>query len=134
MLRDMVSDIAEGYINIPREYLEAHAISPEDVDSPPFRAWVRSRVEQARQYLCEGKRYLDELDVLRCKIAGYWYCIRFEAVLDAIERDGHVLRAEYNERHKFSTWLKMAWCGVSVAFQHAIRQVPNAILTKEAQS
>ncbi|MCP4541048.1 MAG: squalene/phytoene synthase family protein [Chloroflexi bacterium] len=134
MLRDMVSDITEGYINIPREYLEAHAISPEDVSSPPFRAWVQSRVEQARQYLYEGKRYLDELDVLRCKIAGYWYCVRFETVLDAIERDGYILRAVYNERRKLSTWLRMVWCGVSVALQHVIRQVPNIILCKEAQS
>ena len=28
MLRDMVLDTAEGFINIPREYLEAHSISP----------------------------------------------------------------------------------------------------------
>ena len=36
MLRDMVEDTADGYVNIPREYLEAHGIGPEDVDSPPF--------------------------------------------------------------------------------------------------
>jgi phytoene/squalene synthetase len=122
MLRDMVLDIADGYINIPREYLEAHAISPEDVDSPPFHAWVRGRVEQARRYFREGKRYLDELDVLRCKIAGYWYCARFEGVLDTIERDGYILRAAYNERHKLSAWLKMAWVGGSVALRHIARR------------
>lgn len=121
MLRDMVADMAEGFINIPREYLEAHSISPEDVDSPPFRAWVRNRVEQARQYFREGKRYLDELDVLRCKMAGYWYCARFEGVLDAIERDGYILRAEYNERRKLSAWLRMAWLGVSVTLRHIVR-------------
>jgi phytoene/squalene synthetase len=65
MLRDMLMDTANGFINIPREYLEAHGISPENVDSPPFRAWVRGRVDQARQYFREGKRYLDGLDVLR---------------------------------------------------------------------
>jgi phytoene/squalene synthetase len=122
MLRDMVLDTADGYINIPREYLEAHGISPEDVDSPPFRAWVRDRVEQARGYFREGKRYLDELDVLRCKIAGYWYCGRFEGVLDTIERDGYVLRAVYNERRKLSTWLKMVWLGFSVTLQHIARR------------
>jgi phytoene/squalene synthetase len=122
MLRDMVSDAAEGYINIPREYLEAHSISPQDVDSPPFRAWVRGRVEQARQYFRDGKRYLDELDVLRCKIAGFWYCARFEGVLDAIERDGYVLRAVYNERRKLSTWLKMAWVSVCVTLRHIARR------------
>ena len=118
MLRDMVLDIAEGFINIPCEYLEAHGISPEDVDSPPFRAWVRERVEQTRQYFREGKRYLDELDVLRCKIVGYWYCARFEGVLDTIERDGYILRAEYNERRRLHTWLKMAWLGVSITLRH----------------
>ncbi|MCK4450022.1 MAG: squalene/phytoene synthase family protein [Anaerolineae bacterium] len=45
LLRDMLLDTADGFINIPREYLEAHGISPEDVDSPPFRAWVRERVD-----------------------------------------------------------------------------------------
>jgi phytoene/squalene synthetase len=125
MLRDMVSDTADGYINIPREYLEAHAISPADRDSPAFRSWVRGRVEQARQYFREGKRYLDELSVLRCKIAGFWYCARFEGVLDAIERDGYVLRAEYNERHKLSTWLKMAWLCLSITLRHLARPRPR---------
>ncbi len=122
MLRDFVLDTADGYVNIPREYLEAHGIAPEDVDSPPFRAWVRDRVEQARQYFCEGKRYLDELEVLRCKIAGYWYCARFEGVLDAMERDGYVLRTVYDERHKLSTWLRMAWLAVSITLRHITRR------------
>ena len=122
MLRDMVADTAEGFINIPREYLEAHGISPEDVNSPAFRAWVRDRVALARQYFCEGKRYLDGLNVLRCKTAGHWYCARFEGVLDTIERDGYILRAEYNSRHKRSTWLKMAWLGVSVTSRHIARR------------
>jgi phytoene/squalene synthetase len=122
MLRDMVPDMAEGYINIPCEYLAAHGISPEDVDSPPFRDWVHGRVEQARQYFREGKRYLDELDVLRCKIVAYWYCARFEGVLDAIERDGYVLRTAYNERGKLSSWLKMAWLGLSLTLRHIARR------------
>jgi phytoene/squalene synthetase len=122
MLRDMVSDTADGYINIPREYLEAHSISPADVDSPAFRSWVRGRVEEAREYFRDGKRYLDQLDVLRCKIAGFWYCARFEGVLDAIERDGYLLRAQYNERRKLPTWLKMAWLGVSATFRHLARR------------
>jgi phytoene/squalene synthetase len=114
MLRDMSEDLAEGFVNIPQEWLEAHNISmdtndirPEDVTNPPFRAWVQSQVEQAREYFGRGKRYLDELDVLRCKIAGYWYSARFECVLDAIERDGFVLRTQYGVRRKSSTWFKM---------------------------
>jgi phytoene/squalene synthetase len=122
MLRDMVSDTADGYINIPHEVLEAHSISPRDVNSPPFRAWVQGRVEQAREYFRDGKRYLDQLDVLRCKIAGFWYCARFEGVLDAIERDGYILRAEYSEQRKLPTWLKMAWLGLSVILRHLVRR------------
>jgi phytoene/squalene synthetase len=122
MLRDMVADVAEGYINIPRETLEAHGISPEELDSAPYRAWVRSRVEQARGYFREGKRYIDTLDVLRCKIAAYWYCARFEGVLDAIERDDYILRAAYNERGKPTTWLRMAWLAVDVTLRHLVRR------------
>ena len=122
LLRDMLLDTADGFINIPREYLEAHGISPEDVDSPPFRAWVRERVEQARQYFREGKRYLDELDILRCKMAGYWYCLRFEGVLDTIERDGYILHAVYNERRKLPTLLRIVWLGVSVTLRHIARR------------
>ena len=118
MLRDISSDIAEGFINIPVEYLEAHGIKPEDMDSPPFRAWVRSRVEMAREYFQEGKRYLDELAVLRCKIAGYWYCARFEGVLDDIERDDYFLRDEYPRRRSIFKWFRMAWLAITVAIRH----------------
>ena len=122
MLRDMVEDTAEGYINIPHEYLEAHGIGPEDLNSPAFRAWVQGRVELAREYLREGKRYLDDLDVLRCKIAGYWYSARYEGVLDTIERDGFLLRAEYKKRRKTSAWLEIAWLGLSVTLRHIVRR------------
>jgi phytoene/squalene synthetase len=122
LLRDMLLDTGDGFINIPREYLQAHAISPEDVGSPPFRAWVRSRVDQAREFFREGKRYLDDLDVLRCKIVAHWYCARFEGVLDAIEQDRYILRAVYNERHKLPTVLRIVWLAVSVTFQHLARR------------
>jgi len=114
LLRDMLLDTAEGFINIPREYLEAHNIGPEDIESLPFRNWVRARVEQARYYFEEGRRYLDKLNVLRCTIAGYWYCARFECVLNTIERDGYILRQAYNERRKLSTWLRIAWLAASI--------------------
>jgi phytoene/squalene synthetase len=122
LLRDTSLDTADGFINIPREYLETRGISPADLDSPAFRAWVRDRVDQARGYFREGKCYLDDLDVLRCKIVGFWYCARFEGVLDTIERDRYLLRAEYNERSKLSTWLKMAWLGVSLTLRHIARR------------
>ena len=118
LLRDTVQDTADGFINIPDEYLETHAIGPGDVDSDPYREWVQERVEEAWQQLHEGKRYLDKLDILRCKVAGYWYCARFEAVLSTIERDDYHLRAEYEERGKLSTWLKIGWLGIVITFRH----------------
>ncbi len=123
MLRDMVSDVVDGYINIPREYLETHNLNPQDVSNPLFRAWVCERVEQARRYFREGKRYLDSLDVLRCKIVAHWYCVRFEITLDAIEHDNYVLRAEYDERRKLSSWLKIIRMAASVTFRHIARRM-----------
>ena len=118
LLRDTIQDTADGFVNIPIDYLETQDIKSEDVDSEPYRNWVQERVEEARQYLIEGKLYLDELAVLRCKVAGYWYCARFETVLDTIERDDFRLRLVYEERRKLSTWLKIGWLGVIVTFQH----------------
>ena len=122
LLRDAVQDSADGFINIPAEYLEMQGIKSENMDSPPYRAWVRSRVEQARFDMQEGKRYLDELEVLRCKIAGYWYCARFEGVLDTIERDGYHLRADYSEHRKLFAWLKMSWLAAAITLRHVTRR------------
>jgi len=118
MLRDMRSDISEGYINIPVEYIHDTDLDLKDVNSPAFRNWVRNRVAQARDYFSIGKQYLDQLSVLRCKIAGYWYCARFESILDIIERDNYVLRKDYIQRRRFSNWLKIAWLAVSVTIRH----------------
>lgn len=118
LMRDMLPDTRDGFINIPGEYLEAHHISYDDVSSDAYRAWVRERVRLARKNFKLGKRYLDELNVLRTKIAGYWYCARFESVLDTIEKDDYLLRGEYEERRRISTWLKIAWLGISISFKH----------------
>ncbi len=122
MLRDMRTDIAEGFVNIPREYLEEHRLGPENVKSPAFRAWVRDRVDLARQLFREGKQYLDDLEDLRCKVAGYWYCARFEHVLDAIERDGFMLRAAYEKGRSLPTLLALARLAVAIALRHIIRR------------
>ena len=119
LLRDTIRDLEDGFINIPQEYLAEHGISPEDVHSPPYLAWVQNRVKQAKEYFREGKLYLDSLDVLRCKIMGYWYCARFEGVLNIIERDGFKLRADYKKEF---VWLKMLWLSVLLTFQHIFRR------------
>ena len=119
LLRDTLPDITDGFINIPREYLETHGITPEDITHPAFRAWVKDRVDQARRYFEEGQKYFNKLNVLRCKIVGYWYTARFMCVLDAIERDDYVLRETYNERRRLPSWLKIAWLGISLTLKHA---------------
>ena len=122
LLRDMHQDNADGFINIPREYLEDHNLKPLDMDKNLYKSWVQERVELARQNFTEGKRYLDQLSVLRCKIVGHWYSARFEVVLDTIEQDGYVLRKDYHERQRISTWLKIAWLGVSLTIRHILNQ------------
>jgi phytoene/squalene synthetase len=121
MLRDMVPDISNGYINIPREYLEAHGITPQDIHTPPFRAWVKDRVALARQMFDEGKQYLNTLGALRYKIVAFWYCTRFDGLLNAIEREDYFLRDAYDERHKLGTWLKLVWLGNSITFRHLLQ-------------
>jgi phytoene/squalene synthetase len=122
MLRDMIEDIDDGFVNIPREHLEEHGLSLVDVDKSLTRDWVRGQVERARDLFRDGQRYLDQLDSLRCKIAGYWYCARFECVLDAIERDGYMLRPLYHERHKLFLKLKMGWLAISITPRHLARR------------
>jgi phytoene/squalene synthetase len=123
MLRDMFEDRSLGLINIPAEELEAHGIDMKDLSSEQFRLWVREQVELARACFQAGKTYIDSLEILRCKLAGVWYCARFECVLNAIERDGYRLRAEYPERHGLKVWLEMACLGVLITWKHFARRI-----------
>jgi phytoene/squalene synthetase len=123
MLRDYVEDIKEGYFNVPSDYLEQNNIQPDDIESAAFKAWVEQRVDLARDYFEQGKLYLDKLDVLRCKLAGHWYCLRFEGVLKTIEKDGYTLRPNYDTRNKISTWIKFLGLGIAVTFRHAFRNM-----------
>jgi hypothetical protein len=79
-------------------------------------------VNLARENFRDGKEYLNTLNNLRCKIVGHWYCARFEVVLDTIESDGYILRKEYHERRRLSTWLKIFWLGIYLSFLHLVNQ------------
>jgi phytoene/squalene synthetase len=122
MLRDLPEDIKEGYTNIAGDDLSTSNISLENLNDPEFRTWVKGRVEHARDYFSRGKRYLDSLKVLRCKLVGYWYCARFESVLDILEREGYLLRVVNDKRSKLSAWLRMVWVGFKVTFNHVTRR------------
>jgi len=95
MLRDALEDAQAGYYNIPCEVLAANGITPWDVASGAYRDWVRARVREARACFRVGRAYLAQVENLRCRVAGYAYIHRFEAVLDSIERAGYVLQARY---------------------------------------
>jgi len=123
MLRDTYEDLPVGLVNIPAEYLEAHRLDLNEVNGESMRAWVREQVVLARMCFQDGKIYIDSLDVLRCKLAGVWYCARFECVLNLIEGDGFRLRADYPERHCWKVWLEMARLGVLVTLQHLTGRV-----------
>lgn len=123
LLRDTDQDNQDGFFNIPREYLEENALKEGDVDNPAYKAWVKTRVETAREMFAEGKKYLDGLDVLRSKIVGYWYCARFEVVLDTIEADGYRLRDEYHERRQIRTWVTIFWLGLALSVKHGFSQL-----------
>jgi phytoene/squalene synthetase len=118
MLRDMYEDEEEGFINVPGEYLKQHNLKPLDVDKPDYRLYVKERVEMARKHLNEGKKYIDRLRGLRVKIAAYWYCARFEPILDVIERDNYRLREDYDQYKGLQSRLRAIWLAGTMSFKH----------------
>ena len=113
MLRDTFEDVQSGYYNIPREVLEANHVGPQDVQSDAYRAWVKSRVQLAREYFKVGRGYLARVQNRRCRLAGFAYIARFAWLLDTIEREGYSLRPEYDERKRVGTGLRMSWLALS---------------------
>jgi phytoene/squalene synthetase len=109
MLRDTFDDEKIGYCNIPCEVLKENNIRPQDVSSDAYRTWVKSRVQLAREYFRAGKGYFDRVENLRCRLACFAYIARFEWLLDTIEREGYLLRSQYNERKSTATGLRMCW-------------------------
>lgn len=117
MLRDTFDDARIGYYNIPREVLDANRIEPQDVATDAYRNWVRSRVQLAREYFKAGKNYFARVQNRRCQLACYAYIARFEWLLDTIEREGYLLRPQYNERKSAGTGLRMSWLTFSSIFR-----------------
>jgi hypothetical protein len=107
MLRDTFDDLDAGYYNISREVLEANNIGPQDTHSKAYCAWVKSRVQLARNCFQAGRDYLARVEEPRCQLAGMAYTARFEWVLDTIEREAYCLRPDYSERKSFGAGLRM---------------------------
>lgn len=112
MLRDTLEDIEAGYFNISNEFVEAHGIDPCEVESELFREWVKCRVQLARECFAAGREYLVRVESWRCRMAGYAYIMRFEVVLDAIEKDGYRLRRDYPERKSLRAAMQMIGAAV----------------------
>ena len=113
MLRDTYGDVRAGYFNAPREMLEAASIGPADVRSDAYRAWVRERVALARAYFEAGQSYFARVQSRRHRLAGIAYMARFEWLIEALERNGFTLQAEYAEQRSLSTGLRMGGFVVS---------------------
>jgi len=113
MLRDTFDDAQVGYYNIPREVLDVNHIGPQDVQSDVYRAWVKGRVQLAREYFEAGKGYFARVQNPRCRLACFAYIARFEWLLDTIERESYQLRPQYNERKSAGIGLRMSWLTLS---------------------
>jgi hypothetical protein len=130
MLRDTFDDIQLGYYNIPREVLEANHIGAQDVRSDAYSAWVKSRVQLAREYFEAGKSYFTRVQNPRCRLACFAYIARFEWLLDTIEREGHRLRPQYNERKSIRTALGMSWLTLSCLLRvRGLRTLPSSTVS-----
>jgi len=116
MLRDTFDDVRAGYYNIPREVLETHQIGPQDVHSDPYRAWVKDRVQLAREYFEAGKNYFARVQNARCRLACFAYIARFDWLLDTFEKEDYSLRPQYNERKSAATGFRMAWLALASTF------------------
>jgi phytoene/squalene synthetase len=117
MLRDALEDAEAGYYNLPREMVASHGVAPWDVKHKVYRDWVKESVKNARAYFSVGRAYLARVENLRCRIAGYAYIRRFEIVLDSIEREDCLLRADYPERKTFVCRIVMMFWALWMAFK-----------------
>jgi hypothetical protein len=118
MLRDALEDAGSGYYNIPRERVAGNGITPWDVKSKVYRDWVKENVQKARACFRAGRDHLTQVENLRCRIAGYAYIRRFEIVLDCIEHEDCLLRADYPERKTFSRRIEMLGWALWMAINH----------------
>ena len=122
LLRDTLEDIQAGYFNIPREYLEAKGIGPQDVEREAYRAWVQERANLARACFKSGKEYLARVKNIRCRIAGYAYISSFEGVLEVIESLDYRLAPHSMQSKGLKAKIKMSGSVLSLTFFSPIQK------------
>ena len=118
MLRDTAEDLRAGYVNVPREVLEAGRIGPGDIGADAYRAWVRERVRQADDDLTAGAAAFARHRCRRQRLAGLAYIARFRWLVDRLERDDFLVRPSYAEAYDLPTRVRMA---ASVAAAMVVR-------------
>lgn len=121
MLRDYSEDIPEGFINIPKEYLDKYQVKINEFRHPAFKAWVKERIILAGRNFILGKKYIEQLPVLRCKIAAYLYCSRFEWLIDKIEKDNFILRETYKSNKLARLW-SFIFLTLMISLRHFIKR------------
>jgi phytoene/squalene synthetase len=131
MLRDTFDDVQAGYFNIPREVLDANRLTPFDVESKAYRSWVKSRVTLARKYFHAGRDYLSRVQNPRCRLAGFAYTARFEWLLDTFEKEGYILRPQYDERKSLRTGLRMVTSALSSMINFRGTDLPQEKMTHQ---
>ncbi len=131
MLRDAIEDTANGYYNIPSEYLESHAITPHDIASEAYRAWVRDRVGLAQHCFAAGRQYLMQVENLRCRIAGYAYIARFEGVLQMLRRDDYLITTDYHGRLRLTAGLRTIWSTLMLSLKHRRFQSESVVVSTD---
>lgn len=134
MLRDTLEDLQAGYFNIPVEYLDAHRITPFEVNHPAYREWVRVRVDQARHAFEAGNRYMQRVPCLRCRLAGYAYMARFEGILDTIQQENYLLRHTYENAVSSEKDWQRNWSVLTSLFAaHPLPQPAGAARLEKGQ-
>jgi phytoene/squalene synthetase len=124
MLRDTFEDLRLGYVNVPREVLEASSIGPADVGSDAYRSWVADRVQLARTCFEGGRDYFARVKATRHRLAGLAYMARFEWLIETIEREGYRLRPRYDERRSLGIGLQMGWHAIAGMVRSGGREAP----------
>jgi hypothetical protein len=64
----------------------------------------------------ERREYTAQVKNLRCRLAGYAYMVRFEWMLNTIERDAYCLRSDYPERKSLQTGIWIGWSMLTSMF------------------
>lgn len=111
ILRDFKEDLANQYINAPVKY------SKNNTD---LKNWIKSEVDEAKEYFETGKRYIDFLPNFRIRLAARLYCDRFEWILDTIEKDNYELRKNYFPKRHYSNIIRFLITFFEVAIKHTL--------------